>query len=65
MGLKRLVGVPRLAALAGSVRSAGHPTAFPGHPAERDDRQLPGPGASGLLIDWNAIRLPTGITAPR
>jgi hypothetical protein len=22
-------------------------------------------GASWLLIDWNAIRLPTGITAPR
>ena len=22
-------------------------------------------GASWLLIDWDAIRLPTGITAPR
>jgi hypothetical protein len=54
--LKRLVGVTALAAscLPESTRPGGYVTA--------SFRAL---DASWLLIDWDAIRLPTGITAPR
>jgi hypothetical protein len=59
--LKRLVGITALAALAVELPAVALATRLSGYVTA----SFQALGASWLLIDWDAIRLPTGITAPR